>query len=156
MRELALYPARSVAVALGERGRDRLIAGIAFAATLGLLLVAASLSPDSRGYGTHESLGLPPCGFKAATMLPCVTCGMTTSFSHAANGQLLAAFTVQPAGTVLAILTAMGAVVSGLSLLYGFSLVPIGRLIARPNAILALGVILLAGWAYTLLVALGL
>jgi len=135
--------------------RDRLIAAILLVACLALLGVAAGLTPDERGYGTHERLNLPPCGFKAGTGLPCATCGMTTSFSHAANGELFTAFTVQPAGTVLALGTAMMAVLAALSLVFGFSLAPLGRLLGRPVTVVALGVLILAGWTYTLAVAVG-
>jgi len=131
------------------------IAAVVLAACLTLLGVAVALEPDPQGFGTHESMGLPPCGFKAATELPCATCGMTTSFTHAANGDLLTAFTVQPAGTVLALITAMLAVVSALSLALGFSMAPLGRVLGRPMGVAAFGALLLAGWAYTLATAVG-
>lgn len=133
----------------------RLPAAAVFAVTLGVLLVAASLEPAAAGYGTHEDLGLPACGFKSLTSLPCVTCGMTTAFSHAANGDLIAAFGVQPTGTLLALATAMGAVVSGSALVFGFSLAPLGRMLMGSRVLLALGVLLLVGWGYTSLVAVG-
>ena len=135
--------------------RDRLVAAVLLIACLALLGVAAGLTPDDRGFGTHESMGLPPCGFKAATDLPCATCGMTTSFSHATNGDLITAFTVQPAGTLLALGTAMLAVLSAGSLVFGFSLAPLGRLVSRPPFVLGLGAVLVAGWAYTLTIAIG-
>jgi hypothetical protein len=85
----------------------RLVAGGVAAVTLSILLVAAALHPAAKGEGTHEQLGLPPCSLKARTGIPCPSCGMTTAFAHAARGQLLASFTVQPLGAVLAIVTAM-------------------------------------------------
>jgi hypothetical protein len=71
--------------------------GMALAILLcGLVLLgtAASLEPDPRGFGTHEQLGLPPCGFEDRTGIPCPTCGVTTSFAHFARGQVLEAFRV--------------------------------------------------------------
>ncbi|NBO19844.1 MAG: DUF2752 domain-containing protein, partial [Proteobacteria bacterium] len=50
-------------------------------ATLGLSNVRW-LTPDARGLGTHEQLGLPPCGFYLWYGLPCPSCGMTTSWPH--------------------------------------------------------------------------
>lgn len=80
---------------------------------LTLLVVAWVLEPDTNGLGTHRQLGLPPCGWIQAANLPCPSCGMTTAFSHAANGDLLGAFVAQPMGMVLAMVTAI-AVVAGL------------------------------------------
>lgn len=146
---------RGAAALTRSAGSTRPIAALLLAGTLALLGVAATLEPASAGYGTHESLGLPACGFKRFTALPCATCGMTTAFSHAANGHLIAAFGVQPAGTVLALLTAMTAVVAGAALVFGFSLAPLGRFIANRRVVLTLGVALVGGWAYTLLLRVG-
>jgi hypothetical protein len=57
--------------------------------------------------GTHSaSLGLPPCNFLQTTGLPCPSCGMTTSFSWLAHGNLVASAYVQPMGAILALLAA--------------------------------------------------
>ncbi len=71
-----------------------------------VLGIALWLRPDPRGFGTHESLGLPPCGFLVANGYPCMTCGMTTSFSNMAHLQPVAAFNANPMGIVLYLLTA--------------------------------------------------
>ncbi len=59
------------------------------------------LDPDPRGYGTHEGLGLPPCGMKLLTDIPCPSCGMTTSFAHSARLQAGEAFRAHPVGPIL-------------------------------------------------------
>lgn len=135
--------------------RHRLVAATVLAATLGLLLVAASLDPSPAGYGTHESLGLPPCGLKSMSGLPCATCGMTTAFSHAANGQLLAAFSVQPIGTLLALFTAMTAIVAALALVFDFSLAPFGRMLGQKRTLMVLATLVIAGWIYTIWLSVG-
>jgi Protein of unknown function (DUF2752) len=56
------------------------------------------LKPDPRGSGTHQQLGLPPCGFYATTGYPCPTCGCTTAVSHFSHGQWIASFVTQPFG----------------------------------------------------------
>ncbi len=81
-----------------------MIVAVICAGTLGL---ATRLPPNARGFGTHEALGLYPCGFVLRTGLPCPTCGMTTAFSHMMHGQVGRAFIVQPAGALLCFGTAV-------------------------------------------------
>ncbi len=95
-----------------KRVRRRLVASILMLATGSLLLVAAWLTPASDGHGTHTQMGLPPCGWVVSMGIPCPSCGMTTSFAHAADGDLLGALKAQPAGAVLALLSAMVFVLS--------------------------------------------
>ena len=49
---------------------------------LAVIALAATLSPDPSGHGTHQQLGLPPCGFIYVTGYPCPGCGLTTAFAH--------------------------------------------------------------------------
>lgn len=65
-----------------------------------LLLVARILTPDPRGAGTHEQLGLPPCFTLTNLHIPCPFCGMTTAFSLMAHGRITHAFMTQPAGAI--------------------------------------------------------
>jgi len=74
-----------------------------------ILITAARLHPDAHQYGTHEQLGLPPCGFLIMTGLPCPTCGMTTAFAYTVHGRLGHAAHAQFAGLVMA----LGCVVAG-------------------------------------------
>ena len=95
---------------------------------LAVLITAATLTPDPAGLGTHAELGLAPCGFLTRTGLPCLSCGMTTSFAWFVRGNLLASFYVQPMGCVLALATAMTFWIA----LYGaITAKPIGRLLAQ-------------------------
>ncbi len=86
--------------------RARLIGAGVAAACAAVLLVAAGLSADDAGHGTHEQLGLPACGWAESFNAPCMTCGMTTSFTHAANGELWQSFVTQPMGMLLSVGTA--------------------------------------------------
>lgn len=114
------------------------------------LLVASTLRPAEAGMGTHTQLGLAPCGFLAATGLPCATCGMTTAFAHATNGDLISAFVVQPAGAFLALFCAVVCVSCTFAAFRGSDLAPLGRALWRPRTILAFGAVVVAGWAYTI------
>jgi len=67
----------------------------------GILFFAVSLNPAPQGVGTHEQLGLPPCGFLLVTGFPCPACGLTTSIAHIGHGEIWEAVKVQPFGAVL-------------------------------------------------------
>lgn len=78
---------------------------------IGLLLLAgfglsAWLSPDPRGHGTHQQLGLAPCSFLLLTGLPCPSCGGTTAFAHFVRGQWPSAVRANAAAFVLALFCA--------------------------------------------------
>ena len=74
---------------------------------IGGFALAWNLEPDPRGFGTHQSLGLPPCTFRALFDIPCPGCGMTTSFSHFVRGNLRQALLVNVGGLVLALVCAV-------------------------------------------------
>jgi len=80
---------------------DRIFSVLALVPAGALLTIAARLDPDPAGMGTHRQMGLGPCSFLTWTGWPCPTCGMTTTFSLAADGRLLDAFINQPFGLVL-------------------------------------------------------
>jgi hypothetical protein len=73
----------------------------------GLLFVATSVRPDPRGYGTHEQLGLAPCGFRTLFHIPCPTCGGTTSFAHFVRGEWRQSFHTNSAAFVFALLSSL-------------------------------------------------
>jgi len=127
---------------------NRLVAGVIALVSSAPLVFAALLTPSKAGMGTHMQLGLPDCGFKVVTGLPCATCGCTTAFAHAADGALLTSFLTQPFGAVLALTLAMLTLVSLWSLWSGMSLGPIGGVIASKRAMIGWAVLLLAAWAY--------
>ncbi len=95
---------------LSSRQR-RLVGAVVAVCAAGLLGVAAWLTPSSAGIGTHEQLMLPECGWITLMDMPCPTCGMTTAFAYAAEGQLWTSFLTQPLGSLLAISTAMALLV---------------------------------------------
>jgi hypothetical protein len=74
---------------------------------LGGFALAFMLTPNPRGFGTHESLGLPPCTFRMLFGIPCPSCGMTTSFSNLTHGNLTAAIRANAGGVLLAVVCAL-------------------------------------------------
>jgi len=72
------------------------------------LAVARFLHPSASGYGTHQQLGLPACIFFKLTGIPCPSCGLTTSFAHAARLHFYQALLTQPFGLIAFCLTVGG------------------------------------------------
>ena len=87
---------------IGVRGR--IVLGLICLFLVSGFGVAMSLSPNPVGYGTHQSLGLPPCTSVSLFGIKCPTCGMTTSFSHFVRGQWISAAEANIAGLTLACL----------------------------------------------------
>ncbi len=77
---------------------------------VGIFVIAAQLTPDPRGFGTHEQLGLPGCQFRQWIGYPCPHCGMTTSFSNVVRGRFDDAWRANPLGILLASVFAVGIV----------------------------------------------
>ncbi|MGQ0637525.1 MAG: DUF2752 domain-containing protein [Planctomycetaceae bacterium] len=90
---------------VGTGGRGLLLAWSLF--LLGGFALAWRLEPDPRGFGTHESLGLPPCTFRALCGLPCPSCGMTTSFAYLTHGRLTDACHANVGGALLGLVCAV-------------------------------------------------
>lgn len=87
---------------------QRALAGVISLGAIAVLSLAAWMSPDGAGHGTHEQIGLPVCAWAQYFDAPCMTCGMTTAFAHAADGALLDSLITQPMGMLLAVGTAVG------------------------------------------------
>jgi hypothetical protein len=129
--------------------RQRLLAAgifLAAAASFGLLWLAATNRINIERW-------LNPCGFKQRFNLPCPTCGMTTSALAFAQGKILKSFYIQPAA---ALLCSALVVVGFLAFLIAISGVYfcIPSQIKAKHVILALLVIIAAGWLVTLVRAL--
>jgi hypothetical protein len=129
------------------------VAGLALAAaTLALLLVAAWLRASADGHGTHEQLGLAPCAWTLRWNFPCPTCGMTTAFAHAADGDLAAAAATQPFGAALAVFASVsfwGGLHAGLTGANPWRLVRPGH--ATRTSIIVVS-LFLAAWVYKMIV----
>ncbi len=132
----------------------RLWAAVVLAACLTILGVAAYLSPDPRGYGTHEQLGSGPCGMLVTTGLPCPTCGMTTAFAYAVRGQWHRALYAQPAGFILALATGFVAIMAASALLRGRPPGAWWRRIDPYHIFAGVLVLLLGGWVFKIVVGL--
>ncbi len=128
-------------------GHDRVVLIVGGLVLLLLLTITRFLTPDSRGFGTHEQLVmLSPCSFRSMTGLPCPSCGMTTSWAYYTRGDIGRAFFANPGGLLLGMLVTVVApwvIASGIR----------GRwLLVQPSAFAAIAVAsvvvitTLAGW----------
>ena len=89
-----------------SRSGQKTLTATAGALSIGFLL-ATYLTPDPRGLGTHEQLGLPPCTFKTWTGIPCPSCGCTTCFALFVRGRWSEAAQLHPVCFVLAVVCAI-------------------------------------------------
>jgi len=74
-----------------------------------LLAVASRLTPDARGFGTHEQLGMAACWVQSQTDWLCPACGMTTAWAYTLDGNLTAALQTNLGGTLLCLLACLAA-----------------------------------------------
>lgn len=142
-----------------NRRAARGVAALVLLICAAVLVRAATLRPDPRGYGTHEQVrwgrvASAPCGWLVVYGYPCPTCGMTTAFAHAVRGRWWRALLAQPAGFVLALGTMVATLLSMVVLFTGRW--PIGpRVVVSPHWLfLGLLVLLIGSWAFKLAVGL--
>lgn len=69
-----------------------------------LLVTAAKLEPDDRGYGTHEKLGFGQCFVVAQWQVRCPSCGMTTAWARLLDGDVGGALAANAGGVLLCML----------------------------------------------------
>ena len=115
---------------------------------LSVLIIASLIHPDPSGMGTHRQLGLPPCGWLAATGYPCPTCGMTTSFAAAAHAKPRAAFYAQPFGALFALATAVFFWGAMHVAVFGSQLGRLAERLLMPRYLWPTAVVFLVCWAY--------
>ena len=85
--------------------KDRLVSLALGLPSWAVLGVALYLTPETKGFGTHQQLGLGGCTVLTLTGWPCPMCGMTTTFTHMAHLSPWMALKTQPFGVVLFLLT---------------------------------------------------
>ena len=79
----------------------RILPFLLFSSSFTILFIAYSLEADHSGIGTHQQLGLEPCGFLTRVKIPCMMCGMTTSFSLYMHARILDGIANQPFSALL-------------------------------------------------------
>jgi Protein of unknown function (DUF2752) len=81
-----------------------IVMAIGLSTILGLSLWLNPYDEDGQALRmeTHRQLGLPPCNFVILTGKPCPSCGMTTSFSLLAHGDVINSVKANWVGSLLA------------------------------------------------------
>ncbi len=117
-----------------------------------LTIISFLLTPSSAGYGTHQQLGLPPCGFLMITGYPCPSCGLTTSWAYLVRGEILNSLKAQPFGTLFYAALFFGAFISVISI---WKRIPAPELLDSgytERMQYGLLIIFFAGWFYKMIV----
>ena len=79
---------------------------------------------------------------------PCPSCGMTTSFAHAASGQFIAALAAQPMGAALALAVAVAFWVAAFAAVTGSPAVKLFTKLLMPRYLWGFGAFWAVSWAY--------
>ena len=82
---------------------SRVLLGLWVVFLISGFLLAASLKPDPRGFGTHQRLGLPPCSFRVLFGINCPSCGSTTCFAQFVRGDWVSAIRANVSAFLLAL-----------------------------------------------------
>jgi hypothetical protein len=127
---------------------DRVLAGIVVAAGVTVVAMLAAIDPDPRGLGTHEQLGMAPCGWPERFGMPCPTCGVTTAACHLVHLSPWRALVTQPFGAALAAVGLFVAATAAADLVRGHSFVARVFTVRLPRWIFGGLALLLLAWGY--------
>ena len=119
-----------------------------FGVWVAVTTIAAVLSPSKDGHGTHQQIGLPPCGSVVLFERPCPGCGMTTSFTHFVHGQFAESFQVHPFGFIGYIVFTVSAWVTLYAYLKQLSIDTSGRAYGRFVGFLLGSFLLFGAWRF--------
>jgi hypothetical protein len=128
---------------------QRIIAAVIFLLIAGLFTV---LHLAAKGK-IDIARWINPCGFKQQFHWPCPTCSMTTAAVIFASGNILRAFYVQPASALLCSVLVLTAILAFITAVFGIYFNFVKRFITEVKIryiILAIAVIIAAGWMVTL------
>lgn len=127
---------------------SRLFAACVAIGSLTVLAIGAWMQPAADGHGTHTQLGLKPCMWAVTLDKPCMTCGMTTSFAHAGEGQWITSFLNQPMGAFLVVLTSFMFWGGATQAITGARIGTMIQPALRPRVFIVLGIMLMLAWGY--------
>ncbi|WP_437204723.1 DUF2752 domain-containing protein [Planctomicrobium sp. SH664] len=106
------------------------------------------VTPDPRGFGTHQQFGLPPCTFRSLFGIPCPGCGGTTCVAHFVRGQWSSALRANATVFIMALCAACFLPWSWLSLRRGYCVAVDEPLSCLLTLLIALAVFAGLQWGY--------
>ena len=130
-------------------GRQRLCAAVVLAAVVAVFVFLWLASVGVIDVG----LLVGPCGFKQRYHLPCPACGVTTAAVAFVRGRIFEAFYIQPAAGVLCSILAVGGFLALLTAVFGVYYEVLNKALVKVKTrwvVLAVLIIVAAGWAVTL------
>lgn len=80
---------------------SRAVWAVLFVIPTAIIALSAWLTMAQLDDTVHPLFGLPPCGFKVVTGLPCPGCGLTHCFTAMAHLDIFAAVNANPFGVLL-------------------------------------------------------
>ena len=131
---------------------DRLTALIVGGLAAVVIWSLSRVAPDGRGHGTHEQLGMDPCGWSIVYGIPCPTCGCTTAATQLLHGDVFGAFATQPFGAALALIGLLAGVHAWMCLLRTRSFVDVIVRLPFWRIVLSLFLLFWAAWGYKYLI----
>lgn len=126
--------------------RDLIVEVTLFSLWLVVIAFAIYLTPDPSGTGTHLQLGLAPCPWLTIYSKPCLTCGMTTSFSAIVHGDLTLAFRSHLLGPLVFAWVSLGALYYGSKFLFRYKVIAPTRAVLWINLMLLGAFLAYGGW----------
>ena len=129
--------------------RQRVIATVVFFLIAGFFILLSLAANDKIDAGLWTN----PCGFKQRYDLPCPSCGMTTSALAFAGGRIFESFYIQPAGGFLCVILVVLAILAFITALFGVYFIFLRRFLTEIKVryiVLAVIIIIAAGWIVTL------
>jgi hypothetical protein len=130
-------------------GIDRGIAAAILLIAVVMVGLLRMLEPDGRGVGTHEQLGMAPCGWaQGADGIPCPTCGVTTAACHLIHLSPVQAAITQPFGAALALAGLVLAAAAAFCLVRQKSFLDLIAWLPYGTIVIGFTVLLLASWLY--------
>ena len=126
--------------------RRRWVGAAVAVVTLGTIVLLHGLTPAQGGMGTHRQMGISPCGMVMRTGYPCPGCGVTTSMTAMAHGQIVYAAQSQIFGVVAMVLLLALGLVGAAQAAGGRNFLKIVRIGLWKWYSLAGVVVLLVGW----------